>query len=673
PVATLTRVCAHLQAPARELVPATPEPFSALIDALLEKDPGRRPRSAGEALARIEAGTGTAAADSEPTVSIAHRPPHPSPAAVGVAPAAARRASFPTWRGWHARRLPAILALALLGLVVALGPFLAGRLRAPRPPLYVAVARPEIGLGAGREEVALAGAALQAAALRTLASLAGVAALSPGPPEPGEPRPTVGRLSRLLAADEVVTASLDCQAHHCLAALRRQRGSDGTLLGSTASFEVPLGDLRLLATAAATYLKPLYAGFPARPEAGEVQVSTADYQRYLRALRQWQQERPADLRPLLAELERVQAGSPRFPDAYLLAASLVERRFFQTRDPGDLDHALGLVARARNLAPADPLPLVTLFDIDLNAGRLAEAAAALHELERRQPGDAVTLQRRALLSEQRGDRGQALILLRSAAERHPAGSVLMDLANLEMRLGEIPAARSTLENLLRRLPGDPGGETLLAQLELEAGSPARAAALYAGLAGRRPGFAVLSNLGLSLLLLGRHGEAEASLARAYSLAPGSYAAALNLADVELLLGRRTAASSLYERVLDLVSRDPAPGAWQALAARAQAEAHLGHKTEAADAIQRAVAAAPDNPDAAFDAALVYCVIGETASARASADRALSRGYGRRWFSLPWFDPLRQDPAFRQQVGEPSTGPIAGETLPANSAGRPPVR
>ena len=53
---------------------------------------------------------------------------------------------------------------------------MAWRLRSPREPLYVAVARPEIGLGAGREEVVLAASALQAAALRSLSSLEGIAA-----------------------------------------------------------------------------------------------------------------------------------------------------------------------------------------------------------------------------------------------------------------------------------------------------------------------------------------------------------------------------------------------------------------------------------------------------------------------------------------------------------------
>jgi len=668
PVATLNLVCTHLQTPARELVPTISAPLSALIDALLEKDADRRPRSADKALAWIEAGmrapTVTPPPDADETVSLAPcLAPLPAAPAEDPAAASGQAASAPSYRSFRRRRWQRVAGLALLGLVAAVGLFVAWRPRLPRRqnpphgPLYVAVARPEVGLGAGREEVALAASALQAASLRALVGIQGVAALTPGAPEPGEAAPTVLRLARLLAADEVLTATLDCQAHQCQAVLRRQRGSDGKLIAGTMPFEVPLDDLHLLDIAVSPYLKPLFPGFGNRPEAPGLQVRGEDYQRFLRVDRRWGMDRPADPKPLLVELERIRTGSPQFLDAYLLAARIEGFRFFQTRDAKLLDNALGLIGEARRLAPDDPLPLDTLFNVALNAGRLDEAEQALKALERRLPGDARTLQQRAMLSERRGDRRRALALQRQAVERRPSAQFLIGLANLEMRLGEMAAARGTLEDLLRRVPGLTTGENLLAQLELEVGDPARAAALYAGLARRRPGFAVLSNLGVSQLLLGRYDQAAASLRSACSLAPDSFSPALNLADAETLLGHRAAGESLYRHVLELAAHDPAPDDWQLLAAKAQAQAHLGHKTEAAATIQRAVIAAPDNPDLAFEAALVYAVIGDTSSAHASADRALAHGFNRHWFSLPWFDALRQDPDFHRELQPVAERPV----------------
>jgi eukaryotic-like serine/threonine-protein kinase len=649
PVETLTRVCTHLQTPARELAPAVPAPLSELIDALLEKDLERRPPSAGRTLARLESMEGLAAA----------APPSPwsgvpsTDTTLMDEAEIERTISITPYRGHrYPRHLPLILLLALVAIVS----FVVWRLRSPREPLYVAVARPEIGLGAGREEVALAASALQAAALRSLSSLEGIAAFPPGAPQAGEPTPSPRQLSRLLAAGEVLTSSLDCRAHQCMVVLRRVRGSDGRIL-SVQTYEAPLEDLRLFDTATATYLKRSYEGFQARPEVSRFRVSAEDYEHFLRLQRTWEEQRPSDLEPLLTGLSQIRTSSPLFPDAYLLEARLAGRRFFETRDAKDLDHSLDLIAQARALAPGDPLPLITLISVALPAGRLDEAEEALRELEQNQPGDVWTLSRRALLSEQRGDGKQALDLFRTTVERHPSAAFLMDLANLEIRQGETSAARHTLENLLRRFPAHPGGEKLLAQLELEVGDPARAAELYASQARRRPGFAELSNLGTAQLLLGRHSEAAASYRRAAALAPKSPIAVLNLADAEALQGRRAEAEALYRQALDLVAQDPAPEFWQTLSIKAQAQAHLGRTTEAAASIQKAIVAAPDNPQVAFEASLVYAVIGDSASALASAERALGIGYDRRWFSLPWFEPLQKDPTFRKLLEDPS--PVTG--------------
>jgi len=640
-VETLTQVCSYLQAPLYELAPDVPVPLSELVDALLQKDLERRPASAAEALARLEAVDGPASEIPTQIQRGAAPPLLPAPTVTGRSE---RTVSATPYRGHRPSRL--LLLIAALALVAAGGSFLAWRLLSPRPPLYVAVARPEIGLGAGREEVALAAAALQAAALRGLSSLEGIAALPPGAPQAGEPAPSPRRLVRLMAADEVLASSLECQPRQCLAVLRRIRGKDGRVL-DVQTFEVPLDDLRLLDTATATYLKRGYGGFEPRAGASRLRVRAEDYESFLRVQRTWEEERPSDLAPLLAELDRIRAGSPLFLDALLLEARLAFRRFYDTRDAGDLDRSLALISQARALAPGDPLPLVTLFSVALPAGRLEEAEAALRELEERQPGDVWTLQRRAFLSEQKGDRRQALDQLRAAVDRHPSLEFSLNLANMEMRLGEIAAARRGLEDLLRRFPGNPGVEKLLAQLELEAGSPARAAELYADLVRRRPGFAELSNLGVTQLLLGRYGESAASLRRAAALAPKNASAVLNLADAEALQGRRTEAEALYRQVLGLVAQDPAPGFWQTLSIKAQAQAHLGQAPEAAATIQQAVVAAPDNGQVAFEASLVYALIGDSASALASAGRALDRGYDRRWFRLPWFDSIRKDPAFRR--------------------------
>ena len=644
PVETLTRVCTHQQAPASELNPDVPEPLSRWIDALLEKDRGRRPWSAREAAARLcslglEEQSSRSRTAEDSTV---YDGPGPAPASFA-----------PPYRSLPRHRL-AWTAAALLG---AAGIGFAWHAVSVREPLYVVAARPEIGAGAGREEVATAASAWHAAVLRGLSSLEGVAALEPEAPQPGEPASSARQTARRSAADEVLTSSLECQAHQCLAVLRRVRGEDGRLL-DVQTFEVPLDDLHLLETAAATHLRQVYSGVRTRPGSPGLQVRSEDYVRFLRLQRRWETERPTGLDPLIAELEQIRASSPLFLDAYLLEARLLSYRFFESRDEADLARSLRLIEQARSFAPADPLPLFALFNLALVAGRADLAEQAVEEWETLMPGDVRTLRQRALLSELRGEKDRALKLMRAAKRRRASVALLIDLAGLEMRQGEISSARQTLEELLRRAPGHLRAARLLAQIELESGSPERAAELYRDLVRRAPSFTELSNLGLARFLEGDYDEAAASLRKAFELAPRSAAAALNLGDAELLRGRRAEAEALYRRTLALAGQDPAPAFWQTLSIQAQALAHLGRAPEAASTMQRAVLAAPDNPQLAYEASLVYTVIGDTASAVANAERALAAGYAPRWFALPWFDALRKNPSLAPR-------------LPASVSSRPP--
>jgi len=203
------------------------------------------------------------------------------------------------------------------------------------------------------------------------------------------------------------------------------------------------------------------------------------------------------------------------------------------------------------------------------------------------------------------------------------------------------AARRALNELLERTPGQYTGLSLLAQLELTSGDLGRAVELYAELVRRSPGRIQQSNLGLAYFLSRRYEEAAASFAAAHEAAPSNPLIALNLADARLLSGEG-AAEALYRRVLELYAADPASLDWQGLSTRAQAEARLGLGRQAVASIRDASRLAPDSPQAAYAAALVFLLVGEEASAVVEAERALDLGLEPRWFDLEWFGALRED-------------------------------
>jgi serine/threonine-protein kinase len=628
PATILHRILTHQPPPAAELAPAVPVDLSLLVDQLLEKDRERRPATAAEVAARLAdleerlEGSG-ARRRSEPFAS--------APTLVGVpSPAPVRKR-----RGGAV--LLALLGLLVLAVIVGLALWFRGPGREHRgAPLYVAVPPPEVGLGHGQPEVELAAAGVQSALLRGLVSLQGLAPLAPE---------AAGGSSRGLAVDETLVARLDCREQACNLALSRRAAGR---LSWVETFEVPLDDFRLLATAVAAALRRGYPGFPLRDGVPELAVASEDYARYLRLAA----DRVSPIDGRLARAEALRRGSPRFLEAYLLESDLLRTRFFNAREPADLERALDLLRQARSLAPGDPRPAQKLFELALAADRLDEAEAALADLDRLAPGEAETLAWRAILLERRGHPKEALASLRTAAGRHPSKKLLLSLANLETRQGESKAAGSTLKNLLARYPGDFFGRSLLAQLELLEGSPERAAALYGELARETPDFPTLSNLGLADLLLDRYAEAAAHFEGAAALAPSNAVALLNLADARRLAGKLPESEALYRKVLDLAQRDPAAADWQPLSVRAQALAHLGQDREAVAAIQKALEVAPHNPQLAYEASLVYAVVGDSASAAVNAERALASGVAPRWFGFPWFDRLRADSALAVRLRRP---------------------
>jgi serine/threonine-protein kinase len=334
-------------------------------------------------------------------------------------------------------------------------------------------------------------------------------------------------------------------------------------------------------------------------------------------------------------------------EAYLQEAEVARLRFYNSHNSDDLRRGAERVRQARALAPGDPEPLFAQIGLALAAQNVDEAEEALETLESLVPGDVRLLERRAWILSARGRAGEALELTRTAARLHPSTMRLENLARLEIQQGHIQEARATLALLLQRSPGNVGGLTLLGALELSSGDLNRAVAIYSDLIRRSPSTVQLGNLALSYFCLGRYREAASTYRRILAEQPHHSMVTLNLADTYLLMRRTAEAEDLYRQVLELIKEDPAAASPQSLTVKAQALAHLRRGREAVAAVQEALRLAPNDGSVAFEAALVYALLGEDDSALANAEKALALGYGTRWFSLPWFDSLQRHPDFQR--------------------------
>jgi len=668
---TLTRVCVHRQPPVRKLRPEVPAELSDLIDELLQKKPEDRPQAAQEVALALRQMEPTVSATMHP-VSYPTQVDLPRATTTGsrtAAPSAAAvdeektTQSLPRGEGtesWWYRtvtlaRRPVGWGSALAVIAVATVSVLLLRPASP-PAIQVAVSEPQVVDPGQVADLDLVSSGLRVAALQAVLDLEHVHPLAPDRVD--EVSGTSKEIAAATAADEVVASRLQCREVRCQVTLSRV-AANGSLV-ATESFEVPTDDLLLLSTTVADWVSRIYGDHRLRSERSRFEVRKRDYEEFLR-IREAFLRRPGEgtVEQLLTRIEQVEEGSPRFAPAYLLEADLARNRFLTSRSSRDLERAFAAIEQARALAPADPRPLYDLATVALDSESLDLAEEALEELERVRPGDPRLLALRALVLERRSQPGEALELLRSAVRQRPSVQNLFDLANMENRHGRSQEARDHLRQLLARFPDNFSARKLLAQIELQSGSAEEAARLYEELVQRTPESDLLANLGVAYLLLERYEEAAESFRRVGDQQPGNPFATLNLADALLLVGEEAEARATYRKVIELIDRDPAGGEhWQFLTMKAQAFAHLGEARRAASLAQQALQRAPENSQVAYEAAVAYAVIGDTASALVNVERALEQGFDPRWFRFAWFDELRRLPDFQALLdahtsGEPS--------------------
>ena len=623
--ATAQRILHHRPPPAHEVVPGLPPDLSELIDHLLEKDPLLRPRDAMEVVERLL----RLAPGGQPT---------------GAATALTATRAEPVPAPVPPRRRGVVLGIAAAAaLIVLVAAFLLLRGR-EQTPLSVAVLAPVAQEGTGGEESAILAFTLRGALQSTLTSLEGV--FPRGTTEVDAVSGPPAAVARAVAVDEVIETSFACRARSCSVEVSRLRGTDGAATWS-GQIQVPQGDPLTAARAVAVLLREAYPERRPRPGVPELKVAPRDYAEYLAVWRSLVEGTGGGSGPLLARLAAVRRSSPDLIDAYLLEATILVNQFSSTRDAGLLARASALLAEAEARAPGDPEVWYRHAYVEILAGRLDEAEALLADFERRVPGDVRGLDLRSRLFERRGRPKEALAAARAAVERQPSWVRLLELANLAWQQGEIALARETLGQLLERFPDNRQGRQLLATLELTHGDPARAASLYEALAARSSDPGLKVNLGLARMLLGDYDGAARAIEEAVR-AERNYLFLLNLGEARLLQGRKAEAGALFREVLALSGKDPSQEEWQLLTVRAQALAHLGERREAVTAVQEALRLAPGNGQVAFEASIVYVLVGDETAALVNAERARQLGFeAPAWFRLPWFDPLRTEPEFQK--------------------------
>jgi tetratricopeptide (TPR) repeat protein len=544
-----------------------------------------------------------------------------------------------------ARRYVAWSALAVIGLLALGAGVMARRLPPPSPPPSIAVLVPEprIASEAPDERSRFAAFAVKAAILRSLTGLEGIDPVSPDELPAGTLSPADA--ARAVAADELVTSTIVCAAESCRVSLRRQGARDAHIARDSGPFDVPSEpeDSLLLTRAVEIQVREVFSGHRPPAQGDDRQVRPADYERYLAFRRRAEAGEALDT-AAVDQLQQIARSSPGLSEADALAADLA-------RLQGDDARAQSVLLEARGRHPDDPLIAYARAQLEAVSGRVADAEAAVAELERVAPGDIRVWRARAVILRQ-GDFKAATEVHRRLLAARPSWKNLWYLADVEIRINDAQAARRHLDQLLQVSPGNRHGLTKKAELEWRMGDPAQAVRIYERLLEDNVSPIYLTNLGWSLMLAGRYSEAARTYDRALTLEPDELLTRMNLGVASEGAGEAEKARRLYRDLLARIAQREHTGqvTVRERLLKAQALARLGQFQPAVELTLQVLGEGERDAQTVYQAAVIFALCGEQNNAMVQAREARRLGLSPHWFGLPGFDSLRAVPAFRELVG-----------------------
>jgi tetratricopeptide (TPR) repeat protein len=480
--------------------------------------------------------------------------------------------------------------------------------------------------------------AVQHAITRALMELEGVSVVRGEVPEIGVP--AVRNAYKLEVSRLLVRIS--CQPDYLNIEIERI-GPDGRVIPPSERFPLEIGEIGRTSTAIEHHIQRI---FPAR--AAQAGIHPDDLDHFLRLLRAYWQDDPSfPTERILDELADIRARSPKLVDAYRLEAEIWHHRYMTSRDESHFENARDLLAEARKLAPTSQVVISGVVGLALDHGDVAEAEAALSELEELAPSSGLTMYLRALVLENQGHLQQARDMLATAVQRHPSWRIFYHLAKLEVHLGDFAAARKHLDQVRKLSPENRAGKALLELIALYTDQDTRWCQKERI---KLSDLAQVNGCAVKLMEKQQYGAAALLLERARELRKHE-ATAFNLGEALLLAGEREQAAGAFRDVIDLI--DPKTSKPSSLATRAMAMAHLGRLDDARQTITQAVARSPDNADVRYAAAVTHALIRDyELTVRAILETPAS--FGPAYFGYPWFDFVRKDARLRERLAAEST-------------------
>ena len=355
----------------------------------------------------------------------------------------------------------------------------------------------------------------------------------------------------------------------------------------------------------------------------------------------------------IEKAEALLQGLPEAGSSALIQGSLARARllhYFLTRDPALLAAARDAATKATTLDPAQAEAQLALGQALTESGKPGEAVPVLDRLLEKSPANAEAWLALGRAQWKAGSMAVAEVAYRRAAEVRPTawyawnslGGFLLQGPN------KYEEAAGVYRKAIALNPDAGGVYSNLGATLIRLGRSDEAKVELRKSIEIQPTFPAYINLGLEEYLTRNFEGARAAFEKAAALAPRNGRPLVYLGDAQSRLpGTEAAARASYEKALPLLEAElrQNPSASSFLVLKARCQVRIGDR-HGRETLERAVALAPKDTGVLYQAAAVAAIGGWSDLALGWLGDAHRMGLGSAQFARdPDFDPLRKLPAF----------------------------
>ncbi|ACA86142.1 serine/threonine-protein kinase [Shewanella woodyi] len=455
----------------------------------------------------------------------------------------------------------------------------------------------------------------------------------------------INAIGNYTGATDILTSEINCNITRCNITLSRlNKSSDSQRWTVSEQDHWPVILENFYATHNDTQLK--LAKLFSDSVAGEqvnMQVSEQDYLSYIELYSIMKLRGEATENHLIT-LEKILVNSPHLFSGYGLYRESALNLYADTNDEKYMEGIVNLINQSPPEYRYSVEQAIDQFAIAITTNEFEQAEKQLTIAKQRGADETVLIELQAYLFLASNQLKQAINTYQKALSLRPSTKLLYNLALSYWWQSDSIHTKKTLKTLLSINPKHYFANQLLADISLIEGDLEQAIALYVPLVKTNNQSIDISNLGLSYALSGKYQQALKMAQLAVDSSPNHPNWVLNLADIQLILGKTSQSTTNYRQVLALTQGQSDR---VSLLLSAQAYAHLKEYNSAIKVINMAKKLNPDDGEVSLVAAIVYTRIGEHISALSQVEEALNSNIGAAWFNLPWFDSLCDTPKFNQ--------------------------